>query len=109
MAESVTYAGRTVTLDDIVNARTAIEEMATAHKESVLSDDIHFGGTSTTMDAVRDVCMLASAMWYQLKRSDDTAQLLEQAKRELDAFRRKYAQLDQLAKVFRAIEELDAA
>jgi hypothetical protein len=81
MAESVTYAGRTVTLDDIVNARAAIEEMATAHKESVFSNDVPFGGTSTTMDAVRDVCMLASAMWYQLKSSDDTAQLLAQAKR----------------------------
>ena len=71
MAESITYAGRTVTLDDIVNARTAIEEMATAHKESAFSNDVHFGGTSTTMDAVRDVCMLASAMWYQLKRAQE--------------------------------------
>lgn len=44
-----------------------------------------------------------------LKNSNDTEQLLAQAKRELDAFKRKYAQLNQLADVFKAIEALEVA
>ena len=67
MAESVTYAGREITLDALIDARTAVEEMAAAHKESMFRDDIHFAGHSTTMGAVRDVRTLASAMWYKLR------------------------------------------
>ena len=44
-----------------------------------------------------------------LQSADDTEQLLQQAKRELAAFKRKYAQLTQLASVFDAITELEVA
>lgn len=67
MAESVTYAGREITLDALIDARTAVEEMARAHKESTFSNAVHFAGCSTTESAVRDLCTLASAMWYKLK------------------------------------------
>ena len=42
-----------------------------------------------------------------LQNKDDTAQLLEQAKSELMAFKRKYSQLSQLADVFKAIDALE--
>lgn len=71
MVDKVTYADRTITIDDILNARTAIEEMAMAHKESACSNVIHVGGTTTTVEAVRDVCTLATAMWYRIKTIDD--------------------------------------
>ena len=70
MAETVTYAGRDIALDDLLNARAAIEEMAAAHKESMFRDDIHFAGHSTTMGAVHDLCTLASAMWYKLRNME---------------------------------------
>jgi hypothetical protein len=71
MVDSVTYAGRTITLDSILDARQAIEDMAMMHKESTCSDVIHVGCTTTTVEAVRDVCMLASAMWYRIKTISD--------------------------------------
>lgn len=67
MAESVTYAGRTITLDDLLNARVAIEEMTRMHKNSTFDPNIHVGGTTTTVEAIQTVCTLASAMWYRLK------------------------------------------
>jgi len=66
MATSVTYAGHTITLDDLLNARTAIEEMTRMHKGSIFDTNIHVGGTTTTVAAIQDVCTLASAMWYKL-------------------------------------------
>lgn len=42
-----------------------------------------------------------------LKDEDKTAMLLEQAKRELQAFKAKYAGLKELAKVFEAIDTME--
>lgn len=69
MVDSVSYAGRNITLDDMLNARAAIEDMALMHKKSVVSDTIHVNGTTTTVSAVRNVCTLASAMWYKLAQA----------------------------------------
>jgi len=69
MVDSVKYAGRDITLDDMLNARAAIEDMARMHKESTFSDTIHVGGTTTTVSAVQNVCTLASAMWYKLAQA----------------------------------------
>lgn len=44
-----------------------------------------------------------------LKSSDDMDLLLQQAKRELAAFRRKYSQLTKLALIFDAIDKLEVA
>lgn len=41
-----------------------------------------------------------------LRSENDTQLLLQQALKELEAFKKKYAQLEQLAEVFRAIEEI---
>lgn len=43
-----------------------------------------------------------------LKSKDDTADMLARAKSELDAFARKYANLEELAEVFQAIERLNS-
>ena len=69
MVDSVKYAGRDITLDNLLNARAAIEDMALMHKENTFSDIIHVGGTTTTVSAVRNVCTLASAMWYKLAQA----------------------------------------
>ena len=71
MVDSVKYAGRDITLDDLLNARAAIEEMTRIHKGSIFDTNIHVGGTTTTVDAIQDVCTLASAMWYKLSQAKE--------------------------------------
>lgn len=76
--------------------------------ETVLQDDTEPVRAFVSI-TVGEKAMPYAAVEHVMMRSDSRATLLMKARAELEAFKRKYQQLAELADVFAAIDGLDAA